>query len=225
MRYDQRTKQLLEWLGLSEGGLVDHPNDPGGRTNKGVTQRVYSAWRRRNNMTAQPVDAITTAEADAIFVEQYFEPVRYRDLPLGLDYTVVDFAVNSGVSRAAKYLQAACNKVGNAGIGVDGIIGNVTLDAVAEIASTPGRGVTALIDEVNDERLAFMKRARNPKTGKSLWHTFGRGWSRRVDGVRTQSKLDAMGRKTVETYVPADSVKADVEEHRTWLQKLLWPRQ
>jgi len=33
---------VLRW----EGGFVDHPADPGGRTNRGVTQRTYDAWRQ-----------------------------------------------------------------------------------------------------------------------------------------------------------------------------------
>ena len=37
---------VLRW----EGGFVDHPNDPGGRTNKGVTQKVYDAWRKRQGL-------------------------------------------------------------------------------------------------------------------------------------------------------------------------------
>ncbi len=34
---------VLRW----EGGYVNHPNDPGGATNKGVTQKVYDGWRAR----------------------------------------------------------------------------------------------------------------------------------------------------------------------------------
>ena len=29
-----------------EGGYADHPNDPGGATNKGITQAVFDAYRR-----------------------------------------------------------------------------------------------------------------------------------------------------------------------------------
>ena len=37
---------VLKWLGLSEGGEVNHPNDPGGHTNHGVTQKTLDAWRK-----------------------------------------------------------------------------------------------------------------------------------------------------------------------------------
>ena len=224
MSHDYRTTQLLVRLGLSEGGLVDHPNDPGGRTNMGVTQRVYNAWRRRQGLSTRAVDHITKQEADMIFVDQYFLPLKYTELPLGLDYTVVDFGINSGVGRSGKYLQAAINKLVPASmrIAVDGIIGNVTLDTIEHL-QTQGK-IVDLIDQINDDRLAFMKRAKNPKTGKRLWPSFGKGWSRRVADVRAQSKLDHLGRKTVEPIKLKPTPKAEAE-YRTWFQRLLWPDQ
>src|SRR5690606_10887140 len=91
------------------------------------------------------------------------------DLPSGVDYAVFDFSVNSGVSRAAKYLQALV------GVAQDGVIGPKTLAAVA--AYDP----TKLVDRLCDRRMTFL---RNLKT----WNTFGRGWTSRVEGVRELAK-------------------------------------
>jgi lysozyme family protein len=52
---------VLRW----ERGLVDDPEDPGGRTNQGITQRVYDAWRRRQGLPAQDVESIADAEVKA----------------------------------------------------------------------------------------------------------------------------------------------------------------
>ena len=38
-----------------EGGYVDHPKDPGGPTNKGITQAVYDAWRKAANQPTQKI--------------------------------------------------------------------------------------------------------------------------------------------------------------------------
>ena len=54
---------VLRW----EGGFVDHPADPGGRTNKGVTQKVYNASRARLGLAPQDVKNITDAEVHAIY--------------------------------------------------------------------------------------------------------------------------------------------------------------
>jgi len=162
----------MKWIGLSEGGLVDHPDDPGGRTNKGITQRVYTAWLRMQDRKVQAVDHITQDEAEAILFEQYFEPVKFDRLPPGLDYTVVDFAVNSGVRRASEYLQRAIVKHGIR-ISVDGAIGNETLAALDQLGRQ-GK-IVALIEQINRDRWAFMKRLRH-------WPAFKTGWTRRVMG-------------------------------------------
>lgn len=59
-----------------EGGLVDHPKDPGGRTNRGVTQRVYDAFRRRKSSPTRAVDHITDAEVKDIYRRQYWDAIR-----------------------------------------------------------------------------------------------------------------------------------------------------
>ena len=97
--------------------------------------------------------------------------MRADDLPSGVDYTVADFAVNSGPSRAAKYLQSAL------GVTQDGAIGPQT------IAAANAADPKALIKKINADRLAFMKRIQ----GGKLWKSFGRGWQRRVDAVRSTS--------------------------------------
>ena len=54
---------ILRW----EGGYVNHPNDPGGATNKGVTQRVYDDWRGKKGLARRTVKQIEDAEVHAIY--------------------------------------------------------------------------------------------------------------------------------------------------------------
>ena len=63
MTFDTALAFALRW----EGGYVNHPADPGGATNKGVTQRAYDAWRVRRGQTKRDVRAITGAEVHAIY--------------------------------------------------------------------------------------------------------------------------------------------------------------
>ena len=161
---NDNTKQVLKWLGASEGGYVNHPDDPGGPTNMGVTQRTYNAWRRSTGHSGhKSVKHITRDEADNIFVYQYFRPIWFDKLPSGLDYAMADFSVNSGPKRAVKFLQRILK------VKVDGIMGLHTLAAIND------HKVDELIVTLCDNRLRWMKTL-------STWRIFKGGWEPRVMG-------------------------------------------
>lgn len=160
-----RFDRALAYVLVHEGGYVNHPRDPGGATNKGVTQAVYDDWRGRQGKAKRSVREIEADEVSAIYRRDYWDRVKGDELPSGLDYAVFDFAVNSGVNRAARFLQAV------AGVAQDGAIGPATLSAAWAGDSS------ALINALCDKRLAFLK-------GLPTWSTFGKGWSARVAGVR-----------------------------------------
>ena len=157
--YPQALKQVLKY----EGGYVDHPKDPGGPTNKGVTQAVYDNWRKSQNLSVQSVRAIADSEVAAIYKNLYWDRISGDLLPSGVDFAVFDFAVNSGVSRAAKTLQAVV------GVTQDGVIGPATIQATK----------TYVAMTVTNKRLAFMQ-------SLSIWSTFGKGWSARIADVKAQ---------------------------------------
>lgn len=154
------------WLLVHEGGYVNHPKDPGGATNRGVTQATYDGYRRRMNLAKRSVKEITMAEVMAIYKSQYWDVVKGDELPAGLDYAVYDFSVNSGASRAVKFLQELL------GVKADGMLGNQTLGALAEFSPEDMR---ELIQNYCEKRWNWMKTLKT-------WSTFGTGWTRRVMG-------------------------------------------
>lgn len=156
----------LELVLKHEGGFSDHPSDPGGKTMKGVTQAVYDAYRKTRARPVQSVKFITDDEVKAIYRFQYWDRVQGDLLPAGLDYAVFDFAVNSGVGRASKYLQAVL------GVAQDGVIGAKTLAAI----QSPRNTINALCDR----RMGFLHGLR------TFWR-FGKGWTRRVQDVRAHA--------------------------------------
>jgi lysozyme family protein len=149
-----------------EGGLSDHPDDPGGRTMKGVTQKVYDRWRAKRGKPQKDVAKITDDEVEEIYRIQYWRLVSGDDLPEGIDAAVFDYAVNSGAGRAIQDLQRVL------GIRPDGNPGAVTIDAA--MAADAEKVIVSLCAR----RLAFMQRLKT-------WTTFGRGWTRRVNAVQT----------------------------------------
>lgn len=154
----------LDLILAHEGGKVQHPKDPGGRTNMGITQRVYDGWRVSRGLPKRDVWIMPRPEAIQIYEAQYLKPIRYADLPPGLNYAVADFAVNSGVSRAVKYLQACL------GVKQDGVIGEITLSRLRGV-----NDLTGLIDRYCIARMNFLR-------GLKTFSTFGKGWTRRVMG-------------------------------------------
>jgi lysozyme family protein len=159
--FDSALKAVLH----HEGGYVDHPADPGGRTNLGVTQKVWEEW------VGHPVDekqmrALTPEAVGPMYKAKYWDKIKGDELPTGVDYAVFDAAVNSGPGRAAKWLQSCV------GVEPDGGIGPKTLAAVA--AFDPAE----LVEDYAKRRLSFLMDLQN-------WDTFGKGWGRRVAEVQT----------------------------------------
>lgn len=156
-----------------EGLFSNHPADPGGATMKGVTQRVYDAYRERGGLPKRSVRHIEDAELGDIYRRQYWDAVRADELPTGVDLAAFDVAVNSGPARAAKILQRAL------GISQDGHIGAATLAAVAR------RDPETIVRDYMDARRSFLR-------GLSGFRHFGKGWMRRCDEIE-DAALSAIG--------------------------------
>lgn len=164
-----------------EGGYVNHPKDAGGPTNKGITLVNFQSFVKPGG-TIDDLKKLTDAQAGVVYRRNYWNVVKGDDLPSGLDLATGDYGVNSGNARPVKALQKLV------GVAQDGKMGPLTLAAIKK------HDTKKLINDLCDERLAFMKRAKNTKTGELLWPTFGRGWQRRVDDVRVKS-LSLVGNK------------------------------
>jgi lysozyme family protein len=186
----------LERVLVHEGGKVDHPKDPGGRTNQGVIQRVYDGYRKNAKKPLQDVYLMTDAERDEIYRRQYWAAVQGDRLPDGVDYVVFDGAVNSGPGQSIKWLQRAL------GIDADGVIGAVTLQAVASFGD-----YDELINQICDRRMAFLKALKT-------WATFGKGWQRRVDGVQQAGQAWATGSVAPKpaSFISGGNAKAKMED-------------
>lgn len=147
-----------------EGGYVNHPADPGGMTNLGVTKRVWEEWVG-HEVDEKTMRNLTPEIVGPMYKTKYWDKIKGDDLPTGVDYVVFDAAVNSGPGRAAKWLQACV------GVEPDGGIGPKTLAAVNAFDANQ------LIEDYAKRRLSFLM---DLKT----WDTFGKGWGRRVAEVQ-----------------------------------------
>jgi lysozyme family protein len=153
-----------------EGGYVDHPQDPGGRTNLGVTQAVYEDWVDRP-VTEDEMRSLTVANVTPIYKRRYWDRMKGDDplMASGVDFCTFDLCVNGGTGRGAKMLQKVL------GVTQDGGIGPQTLAALSK------RDPVDVIENYAAQREAFYRRLKT-------FDTFGRGWLRRNE----ETKLSAL---------------------------------
>ncbi len=183
-------KPAMTLLRRDEGGYVNHPSDPGGATNFGITQAVYDSYRKRLGLKTRSVREIVEAEVESIYRTQYADKVRYDDLPAGVDYATLDAAVNSGVSRGAKWLQSSL------GVSADGIVGPQT------VTKAKGADPVKTVKAICGKRLAFVQSLKT-------WSVFGRGWGRRIAGVEANAVAMALSAGGMSTRGIAAVAKAE----------------
>jgi lysozyme family protein len=156
-------ESALEHALKSEGGFVNHPRDPGGMTNLGVTKRVWEEWVG-HEVDEKAMRALTPETVGPMYKTKYWDKIKGDELPAGVDYIVFDAAINSGPGRAAKWLQTVVGAV------PDGAIGAGTL---AKVAAMPSADI---VEKYQQTRLQFLQ-------SLPTWDTFGKGWGRRVAEV------------------------------------------
>lgn len=147
-----------------EGGFVDHPADPGGATNLGVTRATLARWRR-SPVSKADVKALTRDEAGEIYRRFYWRPVDGGLLPPGVDAVVFDWAVHSGPARALQALRKALG---------------VTRSGASLAKALENADAVALVRALCADRRRFLARLKGSVV-------FGRGWSRRVDALEAMA--------------------------------------
>jgi len=160
-------QKSFEMMLASEGGYVNHPSDPGGMTNLGVTKRVWEEWVGRES-NEKEMRALTPELVAPLYKRKFWDACKCNDMPTGIDYLVFDFAVNAGPGRSAKILQTAV------GVPADGGIGPITLEAVNKMDGDD------LIKKFSQAKEDFYR-------SLNTFETFGKGWLNRVAAVKIKA--------------------------------------
>lgn len=153
-----RFATMIDRVLSHEGGYVNHPKDPGGETNWGVTIGVA----RENGYTG-PMRTMPRSEAIRIYRRAFWDRVGGDNLPAEVVFQVFDAAVNHGIGNAVRWMQRTV------GAAEDGRVGPLTLRAVKAYDTAD------FVLRFNAIRLRFY-------TSLSTFATFGRGWTNRVAG-------------------------------------------
>ncbi len=157
--FDRAMEFVLRW----EGGLVDHESDPGGLTNFGIAKRSHPDVDIKN---------LTEEQAKEIYRADYWDKIKGDQLPAAVAVAVMDYAVNSGVTRASRALQRVVHA------GVDGQIGPNTISQV--MAATANRSNQEVAQDVVMQRSDFLS---GLVTKKPELTVFLKGWMRRTHSL------------------------------------------
>jgi len=160
-------RDCLELVLKHEGGFVDHPKDPGGMTNLGVTKKVWEEWVG-HPVTEKDMRELTPEIVAPMYEMRYWRTSYCEKLPRGLDLLVFSMAVNAGAGRSVKLLQDSI------GLVMDGIIGPITMARINEA------NVETLIDKFSETRADYYK-------GLKLFPVFGKGWLSRTEKERLEA--------------------------------------
>jgi lysozyme family protein len=158
-------KECLDLVLQSEGGWVNHPSDPGGETNLGVTKRV---WEEYVGHPVESLKKLTKEDVAPLYELKYWRPCYGEVLPRGLDFVVFSMGVNAGPGRSVKLLQQSIGCV------PDGVIGPRTRELISSSNSA------TLITKFSETRREYYRSLKS-------FPIFGKGWLNRVDHEETQA--------------------------------------
>jgi lysozyme family protein len=165
----------LSFVLLHEGGYVNHPDDPGGPTNRGITQAAYDRWRGDRDLSSRSVLYLERHELEEIYF-YYWISAGCDLLPAWLDMVVFDTAVNMGYYRAKVFLQKALR------VEADGIIGPQTKSAIKK-AEREGRVRQLIRSHCRQRRFRYLWLVlKKPKKA-----VFLKGWLNRIRKLRRRA--------------------------------------
>jgi lysozyme family protein len=168
---------IMDHVFVSEGGYAERDSEPGGAVNMGISFAAYRDWWAREKMPGSPtwehLKGLTRDRAEHIYKTWFFDPVHFGQLPAGVDYAMVDFAVNSGVGGAIRAVQRYMK------FPVTGRIDTNKTDAAFfwALRSRPARQV---IDDICEARLLLMVSSRK-------WERFKNNWTKRLALVKQRA--------------------------------------
>ena len=159
-------KECLDLVLKSEGGYINHPSDPGGMTNLGVTKRVWEEYTG-HEADEKEMRSLTPEKVAPLYEQRYWRPCYGEILPRGLDFLCFSFGVNAGCGRSVKVLQSSLGLVS------DGIIGPRVREKIGN------SNIADIIKGFSESRREYYKSLNKP--------VFEKGWLNRVDHEEAQA--------------------------------------
>ena len=159
--------EVLNWILRAEGGYVNNPKDPGGRTNKGITQGVLNNCHAAGLVAVSDVKDLTNEDVRIIYNHNYWLPSWSDKLPLSLALVHFDCSVNCGLGASNKLIRRAINKVSSRKVDEAADMCDDLLNVILTIPADD------MIKAYLDVRMDYYKSIK-------IFHIFGKGWTNRL---------------------------------------------
>jgi lysozyme family protein len=155
-----------------EGVYVNHPSDPGGATNWGITERVA----RQNGFTGD-MRNLTQGQAKDIYRRQYIEAPGFMplvEIDPAVAEEVIDTGVNMGPPRPIRFFRRAVNEVCNTRLPITGTMDGVAVKAWSDCRANLGpRSCVAMLTSLDRQQRAEYDRLVRVNPRLKVFH---RGW-------------------------------------------------
>jgi len=165
----------LAFIDEDEGPEVNvSAGEPGGASSHGLSVTVLTEYNLAHGLPkANIIDMykMTAELAGKVYVWRFLDPLRFDDLPSGIDYRMADAAITLGASGSCSILQMSMQMWP-----VTEIMDEATL---AQVKKADPKIIIAALDAA----WIVWKR----KSSVEGWHKFGRGWNNRVIRVRDRA--------------------------------------
>lgn len=158
-------EKAIEVVLRHEGGYVNHPQDPGGETNFGITKRSYPDLN---------IKSLTKADAIEIYRKDFWDKHGIQDYPPSVRLQAFDMIVNMGPKNAVRTIQKCLLRIG-IDISPDGVMGPKTMAALRQVSSI------TLSAELSLERVRYYVSLVEAKPNMKV---FLLGWVKRAISVR-----------------------------------------
>ncbi|KGP89863.1 hypothetical protein N780_09430 [Pontibacillus chungwhensis BH030062] len=150
---EESYQSAISFAAKWEGGYSNHPNDYGGSTYKGITQRTYDAYRKSVGKSTRGVKYLTDSEYTSISYNNYFVPVHADEMDEALAIVMFDTAFNFGTGGAIQFLQRSL------GVAADGAWGPITDGAFKDIPVSEHKDIALdIVQQRIDHRHRFVSR-------------------------------------------------------------------
>lgn len=163
-----------------EGGYVNNPNDPGGPTNFGLSQRYLNGFKnsefddnKDGFVSAAEIKDITKRESIHHYKTEWWDKYGYDRIRSDkVAAALFEKAVHFGQQAAVKLIQKACNKIiSPKSIYEDGVMGPITVNALNGCDDLRLLGLFRLNAQARYRKLLEI----NPRLGE-----FSNNWLRRA---------------------------------------------
>ncbi|USS44310.1 glycoside hydrolase family 108 protein [Burkholderia glumae] len=170
-----RFKKISKIILNHEGGIVDHKNDKGGLTNRGIAWPTWQKYAKEDlgvEPTVENLKALTESQAEVIYLKRFWEPkgfCQFRDDRIAL--MTYDWTITSG--GAVTQIQKMLNSKYGAGVGEDGGLGPNTIKAINAVQDQD-----QLLQDIAEIRRKYYRMLVDNDSSQVV---FLKGWLGRVD--------------------------------------------